>query len=277
MNTLDDLDRLERSATRQETPCGDGAMVWRAWGDAGARPLVLLHGGYGSWRHWARTIPHFALTRRVVVPDLPGLGESATPPAPHVPDGIAAIVTDGIDAVLGPGAAYDLAGFSFGGMLSGHVAVRHGARVGTLVLVGAGGLGLPRQKVELVKAIGLEGEARREANRTNLARFMIADPSRVDDLAIAIQDWNTTHARLKSRRLSAMGTLPAALRDVRARLGAIWGSLDAASLPYIDEREALLRDLRPDIDFRRVEGAGHWVAYEAPQRFNALLEAMIGA
>ena len=72
------LDRLERTAKRTETPCGDGTMVWRSWGEGPV--LVLFHGGAGSWRHWAHNIDVLSRTYRLLVPDLPGLGESAFPP-----------------------------------------------------------------------------------------------------------------------------------------------------------------------------------------------------
>ncbi|MCZ8108255.1 MAG: alpha/beta fold hydrolase, partial [Burkholderiales bacterium] len=74
---------LEASARRVETPCGEGRMVWRIWGEG--PPLVLLHGGYGSWLHWIRTIPAFADRRTLHVPDLPGLGDSDEAPAPGAP------------------------------------------------------------------------------------------------------------------------------------------------------------------------------------------------
>ncbi|HEX4114045.1 MAG TPA: hypothetical protein VH020_16050, partial [Stellaceae bacterium] len=45
---------LDRVARHRETPCGDGTMVWREWGEG--VPVVLLHGGYGSWQHWLRNI-----------------------------------------------------------------------------------------------------------------------------------------------------------------------------------------------------------------------------
>ena len=67
------LDRLERAAKRTETPCGDGMMVWRSWGDGPV--LVLFHGGAGSWRHWAHNIDVLSQAYRLLVPDLPGLGE----------------------------------------------------------------------------------------------------------------------------------------------------------------------------------------------------------
>jgi pimeloyl-ACP methyl ester carboxylesterase len=36
-----------------------------------------------------------------------------------------------------------------------------------------------------------------------------------------------------------------------------------------------LRGLRPDADVRMIPGAGHWVAYEAPEQFHAMLLEML--
>ena len=74
---------VEASARVYRTPSGEGEMVWRAWGDGA--PLLLLHGGSGSWTHWIRTIPTLARTYQLWVPDLPGLGDSAMPPRPWTP------------------------------------------------------------------------------------------------------------------------------------------------------------------------------------------------
>lgn len=63
---------LNRAARKVETPCGDGPMVWRVWG--AGEPLVLLHGGTGSWTHWIRSIPRLSGHYQLWVPDLPGLG-----------------------------------------------------------------------------------------------------------------------------------------------------------------------------------------------------------
>ena len=71
---------LESRCTRFSTPCGDGEMVWRRWG--AGRPLVLLHGGAGSWKHWVKNIDVLAAGREVWAADLPGMGESADPPFP---------------------------------------------------------------------------------------------------------------------------------------------------------------------------------------------------
>ena len=65
-------------------------------------PLVLLHGGSGSWRHWARNVGPLARHRMVVCPDIPGLGDSAPPPPAESPAPVAAIIRAGIGQVLGP-------------------------------------------------------------------------------------------------------------------------------------------------------------------------------
>src|SRR6202012_2762510 len=66
---------IDSRAERLSTPCGDGSMVWRRWGNGPA--LVLLHGGYGSWTHWLRNVENLASRYSVLACDLPGLGESA--------------------------------------------------------------------------------------------------------------------------------------------------------------------------------------------------------
>jgi pimeloyl-ACP methyl ester carboxylesterase len=264
------LARIEQVSQRIETPCGDGSMVWRIWG-AGARPpLVLLHGGYGSWRHWVHTIPAFATDRRVIAPDLPGLGESADP-ADASPEAIAAIVRDGLPL----DEPYDLVGFSFGGMIAGNVAARDPDRVRSLTIVGPGGLGGFPSAVKLEKVIALTGEARRAAHRVNLGRLMFADPEHIDALALAIQEWNTRHGRTKSRPMSRTASLQMALAETRMPLNAIYGEFDAPAHPHLDEREAKIRAVRPDVDFRVIKGAGHWVAYEAADEFNATLRGML--
>jgi 2-hydroxy-6-oxonona-2,4-dienedioate hydrolase len=78
------IERLRAQATRRETPCGAGATVWHVWGEArpGLPPVVLFHGGSGSWTHWVRNIqPLVAAGRQVIAADLPGFGDSASPPS----------------------------------------------------------------------------------------------------------------------------------------------------------------------------------------------------
>src|SRR5271155_801765 len=145
------LDGLLHQATRHETPCGDGRMVWHLWDKSGGRsPVVaLFHGGAGSWRHWVRNIPVLVPTYRVLVPDLPGLGESDFPPDGDDAYAVATIVADGIDAIVGPETSYEVVGFSFGGTMAACVGALRGKRVRSVTIIGSSGVGALGSAVKL--------------------------------------------------------------------------------------------------------------------------------
>ncbi|MDB5840014.1 MAG: alpha/beta hydrolase [Herminiimonas sp.] len=271
------LARIEQAGERLSTPCGNGAMVWRRWGSG--PPLVLLHGGYGSWRHWIHNIPALASHHTVLVADLPGLGDSDEMPEPVTPDSIAAVIAEGIQGLTGPGTPIDLVGFSFGAMISGHVAALLGPSVRSLTLVAGGALGTARAQTKLAKWNDDMSESEmREVHQTNLALLMIADGAKIDELALLIQQENTRLARLKSRQLSGNDSLAQALRrSVPNRLNAIWGEVDQSAGGTIPERVAILRSIRPDVQIRLIPGAGHWVAYEDPEAFNRTLAELLEA
>jgi 2-hydroxy-6-oxonona-2,4-dienedioate hydrolase len=268
--TIAFVESVAARAERRETPCGEGRMVWRIWG--GGPPLVLLHGGYGSWLHWIRNVLPLARNFTVVVPDLPGLGESATPPEPHTAEGLARILAEGLDRILPKDRPVHLAGFSFGGVLGGHVAAQLGERVRALTLIGSNGLGLVRQPTELQRLPPGAGEAEALAvARHNLAVLMIADPARIDELAVYIQAQNAPRGRIKSRRFSRGDTLARVLPRIGARLAGIWGERDATAWPHLAERARVLQAVQPGARFEVIPGAGHWVQYEAADRFNPLM------
>lgn len=267
------LQSMAGAARRACTPCGDGMLAWRAWGQG--EPIVLLHGGSGSWRHWLRNIGHLAADRMVICPDLPGLGDSALPPAGASPESIAPILREGLQWVLPRDAAYDLVGFSFGALCAGHLAALDREACRSLTIVGAGALGFPRSPTELVQVRHLHGTAREEANRHNLAELMFADPARIDELALRIQDLHTRQARFKSRRWANTDSLKRALQRVRVPLAGIYGEQDAIARPHVQLRLDLLREIQPTARTAAIPGAGHWVAYEAADAFNAILAGFV--
>jgi pimeloyl-ACP methyl ester carboxylesterase len=269
------LDRLDRTARRWETPCGNGTMVWRVWGSGPV--LLLLHGGAGSWRHWARNLGALMASHTVVAPDLPGLGESARAPEPIGAETIAAIVEDGLDRVIGAEFPFHVVGFSFGGVIAGLVAANKSGRLRSLTLSGSGGLGPPNRSVELVKVRDRIGEDRIAAHRTNLARMMLADPVAIDALALEIQERNACEARLNSGAMWMSPVLHEALPRVRAPIYAIWGEWEMANRALLQARITLMRQARPDVEIEIVPNTGHWVAYEAARHFNARMLRILAA
>ena len=271
------LDRIQQQATRFETPCGEGKMIWHLWDQSGgtAPVVVLFHGGAGSWRHWIRTIPALVPTYRVLVPDLPGLGESDFPPDGDDAFAIASIVAGGIDSIVGADTSYDVAGFSFGGTMAACVGAIRGKRVRSVTIIGSSGVGALGSAVRLEKVRHLDGQERQDTHRINLNRLMIADPAKIDDLSIAIQDWNTVRSRLRTPAISRSGAIMKAIDRLVSPLNGMWGELDAPANPKGPERVATLRAHCPDADIRLIPGTGHWAAYESAGTVNAILLEML--
>jgi len=269
------VNRLLDLGDRRWTDFDGGRVLWHIWGDG--PPLVLLHGGYGTWAHWIRVIQPLSASFRLLVPDMPGFGESDAPRQPHSAEGIVAALAEGIAEILGDAAQLQIAGFSFGGVIAGHLAAQLGDRARTLVLVAPGGLGAKRGKMPdlIPRTPDMTADETEAAHRRNLEILMFADPSLVDDLALFIQKRNTALHRVKSRPISATDTLAQALRRVPARKAAIWGGKDATAGEYLGQREDILRGIDPSIDFRVMAEVGHWVMYEAPDAFATLLERLL--
>jgi len=265
------LARLDGAATRCETPTGGGQMVWRSWGSGPV--LVLLHGGSGSWRHWVRNIEYFAADRRVIAPDLPGLGESDMPELPHSAIHVATIVLQGLQSIIGTETKFDLAGFSFGGMLSGHIAGMSD-RLRSVTLCGASGLKMTRDPTQLVRVRDKSGQEKMDGHRHNLGALMIHDPARIDELALIVQEWNSDHSRFNSPPLGRAFTMQPFLEKATCRRGGIWGDRDVTAYPHMQERHDYFATI-PGFDFRLIPNVGHWVAYEGAEIFNPMLRKML--
>lgn len=275
VGTTGDAARIERAARRLEVPCGDGVMVWRCWGEG--PPVVLLHGGSGSWNHWVRNIAALVSAgRQAWLPDLPGFGESARPPAGGDADAIPGPVQEALQSLLGAAAA-DIVGFSFGGMVGGLLAALHPARVRRLVLVGAPALGIgPERRVSLRPWNHLEPGPEYDAvQRANLATMMLARPESVDALALALHAANLPRDRMKLRRLSRTDILKRTLPDIACPLYGIWGAEDVLYRGVQDRLAPTLAQAPGFQWLRSIPGAGHWVQFEFAAAFDrALGEAL---
>lgn len=100
---------------------------------------------------------------------------------------------------------------------------------------------------------------------------MIADPARIDDLAIHVQSENTRRTRIASRPISLTDALRHRLQEAKLPLAGIWGERDAMTGAFVGTRRELLRSFDPNCPFVVVEGAGHWAQYETPDAVNPIL------
>jgi pimeloyl-ACP methyl ester carboxylesterase len=262
------LARAEAETTILLTPCGDGHLVWRRWGVG--EPVVLLHGGYGSWRHWLRNIGPLSKQFTVYVPDMPGFGDSASPPEPYSPTTLAEILATGLERVLGTDSKFQLVGFSLGGTIAGELALLMPWNIRRLVIVGTSSL-VP-SRPERTEPIQWRTAGNPEAaHRHNLRSIMIADPARIDDVAVHIQAVNTAASRISSRKFRALRLLNQALTKLTVPRAGIWGEEDAMGRHALDAIREQIRGDDPTTPFEVIAGAGHWVPFERPEPFNAAL------
>lgn len=280
MTPQQEIDEIDSRSEKRETPSGDGMMVWRRWPSRGTsvhRPLVLLHGGSGSWRHWIRNIEPLRQGRDVWAPDIPGFGESEKPIGHVNFAAVASIIAAGLCEVLPDAPQIDIAGFSFGSHTAQYVASELGSRIGWTVLVTGHMLGpmlaQPNQILERWRDLADEAE-RVAILKRNLGSLMLAHEASMDPMALHIYATDVVRARIRpakfinERDFTMIERLP-------CRVAGIAGELDPLGVPSpAAQGEALLK-ARPDARFHLVRNAGHWVPYEAANEFNRALTSIL--
>jgi pimeloyl-ACP methyl ester carboxylesterase len=286
---MDDIDRAhmdpsaaiheaEASARRFETPCGAGSMVWRSWGEG--PPILLLHGGSGSWLHWLTTLPALLPRYTVWAPDMPGFGDSDLPPEPYTLEGYAGVVAAGLRSLLPQSVPLDVVGFSLGASIAVRLACHLDGRLRHLVLSGANFLPpVPGKKFRLASVRRLDDPAERlRAVKHNLQVMMIAHERNIDPLALHLYGLDTARRKLPRVSFSAFPAMRTDLAQVRVqgRLTAISGADDQVIGNGKDAQAEALRSLRPEARYVALEGGGHWVMYEVPESYNEALLRTLG-
>ena len=275
---LNYLSAIEKNCNKVLIKSKDSKVCWRSWGKG--KPLILLHGGYGSWAHWIKQAIPFSKNYNVLIPDMPGFGESEDLTLPHTPEKISANIAETLLKLISPEETPIICGFSFGGLIAGHLSynlIERGLNPEKLILVGPGGLGAKRGEMRnmIARHSKMSEEEIYQAHKTNLEILMMHDATKVDDWSVHIQKQNTDAHRIKSRPISSTDTLARILEKQDVPLFLLWGEKDASVGVYLEDRMSILRDINSKVRFHVEYNLGHWIMYENDVIFNKILNNFI--
>jgi pimeloyl-ACP methyl ester carboxylesterase len=266
--------------TVRNVPVAETRFLLREHGSGDGTPVVLLHGVPETSSAWHGIAPGLADGRRVLCPDLPGLGGSAYSGPYDIP-----LLVEQLMALLEhevPGGRVDLVGHDWGGRLALAMVAAHPDRFRSLVVVNA-----PHHKLPVLRAahipffaLPVVPELLFRLGGAHVVDFMLRAAWKSDRTLDAEVKAEYTAAYTDPGRVKAMlGYYRAAVRPqaaglltrkeheparVRAeRMLVLWGAADPV-LP-ISVGESVTKDLGADCQMITVPGAGHFVLEEAPE------------
>ncbi len=259
-----------QEAVRIELDVEGSTQVWHRFGDASKAPLVLLHGGSGSWTHWIRNVIPLSQERCIYAVDLPGMGDSELPKGAVDADDVAKAIALGLTQLF-ENQAIEMMGFSFGGLSAGFIASMHPERVKRLIMVGIPGLGLFGPPMRLRGLLpGMDRQEVLDVMENNLMAMMLHRQEHIDEPVLHLQAHNVLRDRLRKRRLARGDCLLIEQKKWTCPVHSIWGERDIlykGTMALIPGAFSECNHLSHHV----IKNAGHWVMYESPQEFNNMV------
>lgn len=258
-------------------------------GPEDGEPLVLVHGAAGGAGWFWRSVPALARAgRRVILPDMPGYGESSRP-AGNPPVSFA-WYGEFLDHLLEAMdlSSVDLVGQSMGGGLCLSLALERPSRVRRLVLVASAALGneiaIPFKLMAVPFLRRVVTLPHPRVLRNFHANFLYGEPGWVDEEMLLYDLMSQSRPGSIETLLSMVhgaGSVPGILlfgqHQVKLvdRLGTlkppcliIWGLKDRI-VPVQQALEAARRI--PNVRLELIPEAGHMPHFETPERFTRAL------
>lgn len=262
-----------------------GTLLRYVVGGDGA-PLVLVHGLGGTIENWRALAPALAARHRVIVPDLPGHGGSATLAEARDVDALAAAVLGVVAAEEIRGAVW--IGHSLGGVVALRAAVLKPDAVRGLVLAAAAGIGSATRAAQVTLAVlGVAKPGRliaphrrawagsRLGRRAAFGWWGVADPDALEpDLAEAFLVGPANHTDTRQAGRALLASDPRTELDrVACPCLCLWGASD--NWVRLDDGMEYARRLRARL--RTIAGCGHLLIGERPDACLAAIDEFVAS
>ena len=250
--------------------------------ESAATPVVMLHGLQDCHLTWKHVVSSLARDRRVLMPDLPGHGLSERPDAAYDLPWYARVTGAWLETIKLAHA--DIIGHSLGGGIAQMLLLECRDRIRRLVLAASGGLG--REITSLLRLASIPFVVERLGQPffgigTRLALRGVVAPADLAELSAMnarggsarafartvhdLVDWRGQRRRF-SQRAHEIGALPP--------IAVIWGERDRV-IPA--KHAAALAELVDGLEVTILEGCGHYLHREQPDRFARVVRTFLDA
>lgn len=232
-------------------------------------PLVFVHGYLAGAEIWRTQIDYFKEKFDVIVPNLPGFGESAALQAPKTIIGFAEKL---LDELLDMGIEkFHLVGHSMGGMIVQTMAAIAPDRIDHLVCYGTGPIGVMPNRFETISQSRLrilEDGVRSTVKRIAATWFLNGKNAPGFQKCVELGEMASMQAMLAS--LDAWETWDGRtqLGDIQSPTLVIWGDRDRSY--GWSQPEALWKGIA-NSSLAVVPGSAHNVHMEKPKIFNMIV------
>lgn len=257
---------------QQTVQVGDTRWVYLEGGKKDGPPLVLLHGYGGTYANWLLSARYLTGNFRVIIPDLPGWGETTRIAGADYGYATQVERLHGFVAALHLG-EIAVAGHSMGGAIAGLYAADYPKDVAALVLIDSAGVPFKQNAfVRDLKDGQNPFDIDDRAGFKRLEHLLFAKPPsvppRIQDVFVARSVDNRAFNDKVMRAITApdaRDALAAKLPDITAPTLAIWCSKD--QVIDISALDAIRKGLThaPNIGVTELNGCGHMSIMEKPR------------
>jgi esterase len=234
------------------------------------RPVIILHGLFGSARNWQGIARSLAENHRVITPDLRNHGQSFHEDSMSYIDMADDVITlcdhlDLSDAIL--------MGHSMGGKVAMTIALTHPEQLSALIIADIAPFDYEHSFHDLVEAMlnmdlknlkhraEAEAELSKVTNDINTIQFILQNLIRVEGRFCWRVNLDTIYANLTS-----LSQFPKNLNSRTCHMPSLFlGGSESAYLRSI-HNTAIYKHF-PAAEITMIEGSGHWLHVEKPKEF----------
>lgn len=244
------------------------ALNYTEYGEG--RPVIILHGLFGSARNWQGIARSLAETHHVITPDLRNHGQS-----PHADsmsyeematDVISLVNKLKLENVI-------LVGHSMGGKVAMTAALQNQDRFAALIITDIAPVNYSHGFKSLVDAMNsldlkslknrndAETKLRKTINETGIVQFILQNLMRPEGKFC----WRINLEQITAS-LSSISKFPESLNNMNCRLPTLF--LGGAESDYLlNIYNTAIYQYFPSAEITMIEGAGHWLHAEKPKEF----------